>query len=116
MLAAWGAAFALERWCFLARGAGTQVTPYAMEVDGEGVICVFTSPDRVRDFGLAVGLPDAEASVVLAVPTDSCVDYLLQFAADGIRAVVLDPGVQDAATLLAALPHLQTLAATGSAG
>lgn len=110
-LDAWRAAFDVERWIFLARGVGDQVTPMAMEVDGEGVICVFTSPERSRQFGLTVGLSEEEAGMALAIPVGSAVNYLLQFAADGVRALVLDPGVSDAAVMLAALPHIRELAA-----
>lgn len=110
VLSAWSAAFDLEYWCLLARGVGTQVTPYALQVEGGGAICVFTSPQRTYEFGLSVGLPEAEAQQVIGVPTESAVDYLLQFAGDGVTALVLDPGTSDAAVLLAALPHLRELA------
>lgn len=112
----WRAAFTLERWFLVARGWGEQVTPYAMEVDGQGVIAVFTTPERARDFALAAGLPEEEAGALLAVPVASCVAYLVQFADDGVEAVVLDPGVSDAAVVLAALPHLEQVAEAGADG
>lgn len=113
VLTAWRGAFGLERWFFIARGPGDQVTPMAMEVDGSGVMCVFTSPDLARRFGLNSGLPEQEAGKVMAIPVGSAVDYLLQFGADGITALVLDPGTANAAVLLAALPHLRELAKEG---
>ena len=106
----WQGAFTLERLYFIARGYGDQVTPYAVEIDGQGVIAVFTTPERARDFGLASGLEESEASTLLGVPRESAVGYLVQFAEDGIHAVVLDPGVSDSAVVLAALPHVEQLA------
>ncbi|PWD49954.1 hypothetical protein C8046_03925 [Serinibacter arcticus] len=108
-LASWRAAFAQERWFLIARGWGDQVTPYAVEIDGEGVIAVFTTPERARDFGLASGLEPAEASALIAVPREAAVGYLVQFAEDGVHAVVLDPGIDDSAVMLAALPHVEQL-------
>lgn len=108
-LAAWRAAFAQERWFVIARGYGDQVTPYAVESDGQGVIAVFTTPQRAQTFGVASGLPEEEAGLLVALPRESAVAYLVQFAEDGVDAVVLDPGVSDSAVLLAALPHVEQL-------
>lgn len=112
-LAAWRAGFGLERWLFLARGVGDQVTPLALDVDGEGVICVFTTTDRARDFGLSLGLSTDDVATAMAMTPGDAVDYLLQFAGDGVRAAVLDPGTTDAAVMLAALPHVRELAKEG---
>lgn len=109
-LAPWREAFALERWYFIARGYGDQVTPYAVEIDGQGVIAMFTTPERALEFGVESGLEEDEAGTLLAIPRESAVGYLVQFADDGVHAVVLDPGVSDAAVVLAALPHVEQLA------
>lgn len=108
--AAWQEAFRLESWFFIARGAGDQVTPLAFEADEGGVIAVFTSPERALEFGLAAGLPEAEAQFQFAVPRAACVQWLGEFIEDGVTVAVLDPGTQDAAVLLAALPHVEQLA------
>ncbi|TNU76357.1 hypothetical protein FH969_03730 [Miniimonas arenae] len=108
-LAAWRAAYALEQWYFLARGYGDQVTPFALEQDGRGFICVFTTPQAASDFGVASGLDEAEAGRLLAIPPGDATEYLLEFVADGVHAVALDPGTQDEAVLLAALPHVRQL-------
>ncbi|WP_454294561.1 hypothetical protein [Salana multivorans] len=112
--AAWQAAFTLETWYFIARGAGDQVTPLAFETPEGGIIAVFTSKDRGLDFGLSIGLPEEEAGFQLAVPRTECVEWLLQFVEDGVSAAVLDPGTADAAVILAALPHLEQLALAAS--
>ncbi len=112
--AAWQAAFTLETWYFIARGAGDQVTPLAFETPEGGIIAVFTSKDRGLDFGLSIGLPEEEAGFQLAVPRTECVEWLLQFVEDGVSAAVLDPGTTDAAVILAALPHLEQLALAAS--
>lgn len=109
-LAHWRAAFEQERWFLIPRGYGDQITPYAMEVDGQGVIAVFTSPERAAEFARSAGLAQEETATLMAVPTDACVAYLTQFADDGVEAVVLDPGVSDAAVMLAALAHVQQVA------
>ncbi|GMA31554.1 hypothetical protein [Litorihabitans aurantiacus] len=109
-LAAWRDAFALEQWFVIARGWGDQVTPYAVETDGQGVITIFTTPERAQAFGLASGLSEQEAGTLVALPRAAAVEYLTGFAADGVDAVVLDPGVSDSAVLLAALPHVEQLA------
>lgn len=108
-LAAWRVAFAQERWFVIARGYGDQMTPFAVESDGQGVITVFTTPERAREFGVASGLPEEEAGLLIGLPRESAVAYLVQFAEDGVDAVVLDPGVSDSAVLLAALPHVEQL-------
>lgn len=109
-LAQWRAAFGLERWFFIARGSGQQVTPFAVDADGAGTICVFTSPEGASRFGVSMGLSEQEAGYLMAVPSTGAVDYLVQFAADGVSTLVLDPGTGDAAVMLAALPHVQELA------
>lgn len=106
---AWQHAFSLERWVLLARGHGTQVTPLALEIDGRGVIAVFSSAENAPAFGEQLGLPAQEAGQLLAIPPTEAVAYLLQFVEDGVDAAVLDPGTADAAVLLAALPHVQQL-------
>lgn len=108
--AAWQAAFALDTWYFIARGSGDQVTPLAFETPEGGVIAVFTSAEHALEFGLSIGLPEAEAGFQLAIPRTSCVEWLLQFVEDGVGAVALDPGTTDAAVMLAALPHVEQLA------
>lgn len=109
-LAAWLRALASDRLFLLARGEGNQVTPYCLEVDGSGVVCVFTAPERAHAFGTRVGLTDEEARTMLAIPVPECVEYLLQFGEDGVSSALLDPGVTDAGVILAALPHLRRMA------
>lgn len=117
-LGAWGAAFELERWVLVMRGVGSQVTPLALEVDGAGVLCVFSSPENAAAFTEEVLATHAADSGQMAVPVADAIEYLMGFAEVGVRAVVLDPGTQDAAALLSALPHLRALAreASGAPG
>lgn len=106
-IADWRDALEAATWYFVARGFGKHVTPLAIEIDGEGAICVFTSPERAESFGLAMGLDPAEAAQLLAIPALDAVDYLMGFLEDGVRSLVLDAGTSDSALQLAALPHVR---------
>lgn len=106
-IADWREALDAATWYFIARGFGAQVTPLAIDVDGEGTICVFTSPELAEKFGLAMGLNPAESTQLLAIPALEAVDYLMGFLEDGVRSLVLDPGTRDSALQLAALPHVR---------
>lgn len=106
-IADWREALEAETWYFIARGFGAQVTPLALEVEGEGAICVFSSPSLAESFGLAMGLDPTKVTQLLAIPALDAVDYLLGFLEDGVRSLVLDPGTRDSALQLAALPHVR---------
>lgn len=110
-LAAWQDAFDLETWFFIARGSDEEPTPFAMQLEGRGVIATFTSPERAVAFAAASGLPEEEGRRLLAVPVDRVTDLLMGYLESGVDTLVLDPGTQDAALVLAALPHVKKLAA-----
>ncbi|PFG19476.1 hypothetical protein [Serinibacter salmoneus] len=110
-LAAWQDAFGLEKWFFIARGSDEEPTPFAMQIEERGVVATFTSPERAVAFAAASGLPEEEGRRLLAVPVDRVTDLLMGYMESGVDTLVLDPGTQDAALLLAALPHVKKLAA-----
>lgn len=89
----WRAAFALERWLFIARGSDDEPTPFALRSDEGAVIFAFSTADRAHEAALGFGLPEEEASRLLAVPLPSAAAWVASYAEAGVEAMVLDaPG------------------------
>ncbi|QLD13343.1 hypothetical protein HW566_12470 [Microbacterium oleivorans] len=89
----WRAAFALERWLFLARGSDDEPTPFALSTDEGAVIFAFSTADRAHEAALGFGLPEDEASRMLAVPLPAAAAWVASYAEAGVEALVFDaPG------------------------
>ncbi|WP_258524710.1 hypothetical protein [Microbacterium sp. SMR1] len=89
----WRAAFALDRWLFIARGSDDEPTPFALRSDEGAVIFAFSTADRAHEAALGFGLPEEEASRLLAVPLPSAAAWVASYAEAGVEAMVFDaPG------------------------
>lgn len=88
----YGAAFALEKWHFIARGTPPDVNPYiasnADYADGQHMVRAFTDTERLIKFARENNLTDADGSAaILSVPTINIIDYLEQFAPYGVHGI-----------------------------
>lgn len=89
----WQAMFELDRWYFVARGTLPDVAPLVGVVDGVPSLLAFTTGGRARDFALANGFSEEEASQVLGVQTGGVLDLCDQFTTQGVERLVVDQGV-----------------------
>lgn len=103
----WRAAFALERWLFLARGSDDEPTPFALRTEEGGVIFAFSTADRAHSAALEFGLPEDEASRMLAVPLPGAAAWVASYAESGVEAVVFDAPANGA---MAPLTNLAAMA------
>ncbi|MDD7962105.1 hypothetical protein [Microbacterium thalli] len=86
----WRAAFALDRWLFLARGSDDEPTPFALRTDEGAVIFAFSTADRAHAAALEFGLPEDEAARMLAVPLPGAAAWVASYAESGVEAMVFD--------------------------
>jgi hypothetical protein len=87
-----GAAFALFKWHFIARGELPNVNPYiaanADYANGQQMIRAFTDAVRLQRFAKENNLTQADGSTqMLEVPTSGIVDYLEQFIQHGVFGI-----------------------------
>lgn len=97
--ALFGAAFALEKWDFIARGEMPNVNPYiaarADVADGQQMIRAFTDGERLQRFAKENNLTREDGSVdVLSIPTAGIVEYLEQFMEYGVHGVWFNSDLQ----------------------
>ncbi|WP_404383752.1 hypothetical protein LL946_00675 [Knoellia locipacati] len=90
--ALWRAMFGLEKWFFVARGTPPEVGPLVGLVDEVPSLLAFTTGTRAREFALANGLDEEQASRVLSVPSSGILDLCDQLAQHGVRRLVVDQG------------------------
>ncbi|MGR6742608.1 hypothetical protein ACU6RU_11300 [Microbacterium sp. F1-18] len=103
----WRAAFALDRWLFIARGSDDEPTPFALRSDEGAVIFAFSTADRAHEAALGFGLPEDEASRLLAVPLPSAAAWVASYAEAGVEAMVFDAPANGA---MAPLSNLAAMA------
>ena len=89
----WQAMFELDRWYFVARGTLPDVAPLVGVVDGVPSLLAFTTGGRARDFALANGFSEEEASQVRGVQPGGVLDLCDQFTPPGVERLVVDQGV-----------------------
>jgi hypothetical protein len=87
-----GAAYALPKWIFIARGVIPNINPYiASRADyenGQQMIRAFTDSARLARFAKENNLTDADGSTqMLEVPSNEIVTYLEQFIKHGVYGV-----------------------------
>lgn len=97
--ALFGAAFALEKWEFIARGEMPNVNPYiaarADVADGQQMVRAFTDGERLRRFAKENDLTREDGSVdMLSIPTAGIVEYLEQFMEYGVHGVWFNSDLQ----------------------
>lgn len=90
--ALWRAMFGLERWYFVARGTPPEVGPLVGVVDEVPSLLAFTTGARAREFALANGFSEEQASHVLSVPSGGILDMCDQFTEHGVKRIVVDQG------------------------
>ena len=88
--AVWRAFFALPMWLFIARGADDQPSPFVAVLNERPTLMMFSDAVGARAAGMALGLPEAEASKILAIPTVSAADWAASFTAHGVFDIQLD--------------------------
>ena len=103
----WRAAFGLGRWLFLARGSDDEPTPFALRTDDSAVIFAFSTANRAHEAALGFGLPEDEASRLLAVPLPEAAAWVASYAEAGVDALVFDAPVNGA---MAPLSNLAAMA------
>lgn len=90
--ALFGAAFALEKWEFIARGEMPNVNPYVASradvANGQQMVRAFTDGERLQRFAKENNLTREDGSVdILSVPTGGIVEYLEQFIDYGVHGI-----------------------------
>ncbi|MET4052632.1 hypothetical protein ABID81_002002 [Frigoribacterium sp. PvP054] len=108
-VALWRAAFRLEAWWFVDRGAAGASKPFAVVDEGTPTLLAFTSPERARDAALARGLDQGAADrLVWRAPADFVAD-VGTYTRAGLKRLALDPDQHGASGTLAALPEIARL-------
>ena len=90
--ALFGAAFALEKWNFIARGELPNVAPYVASnpaaADNQPMIRAFTDTERLMRFARENNLTDADGSAkILTMPTETIIPYLEGLISQGAFGV-----------------------------
>jgi hypothetical protein len=98
----WRALLALDHWILIARGDVAHPVPYAAALPQGPTVLAFTTPERARAAGVAMGLPEAEAGRLLATPLPAAVEWAATLQGVGIVAIAID-GVAGASAPLAGL-------------
>lgn len=88
--ALWQAVFDLNTWFFIPRGNMDNPNPLALEFPEGPAVLAFTTMDRARAAGQAIGLPEEENQHVLGIPMPGAIDWLTGLTAGGVRAAVFD--------------------------
>jgi len=113
--ALWAEVFALPQWIFIARGGLERPQPYIGVFPQGPMLCAYTTPDRAREGALAMGLPEEEAGLVLAVPAEGIVDWAASFQQHGVVGITFDhPRLGFFSPLANLLPIRDWLASRGA--
>ncbi|MFB2554880.1 hypothetical protein [Herbiconiux liangxiaofengii] len=86
----WRAIYSLERWIFIARGTLDQPAPYAGELPQGPMLFAFTTGERAKTAALGAGLSEEEASMLLAIPLPSAIEWAASFSAVGVKGIAFD--------------------------
>jgi len=112
----WAAVLALPQWLFIARGGMERPQPFIGVFPQGPMLCAYTTPDRAREGALAMGLPEEEAGLVLAVPAEGIVDWAASFQQHGVFGITFDHPRLGFFSPLANLPGIRDWLAAGDAG
>lgn len=105
--AAWRAYLALPMWLFVARGTDDQPSPFVVVLDERPTLLMFSDAAGARSAAIALGLPEEEASKVLAIPVEHAVDWAASFAAHGVLDLQVDRHLGGFIVPLPALPAIR---------
>ena len=86
----WRAYLALPMWLFIARGTQEQPLPLVLVFDERPTLLVFSAAEGAKAAGVAAGLTEEEASLILAMPTEHAVDWAADAAQRGIIDLQVD--------------------------
>ena len=111
--ALWAATLALPRWIFIARGDEQHPSPFMAVMDEGPMLMAFTTPERAREGGLSLGLPEGELGRLLAVPGGAAVDWVASFAQHGVVGIAFDHPTLGYFSPLANLPRIRDWLAAG---
>ncbi|SDS01940.1 hypothetical protein [Microlunatus soli] len=97
--ALWQAAFALERWWFVARGVGpdgelgADVGPFIGVIEDKPFLMAFSSGQRARQFAVQAGVAGAEDDAyVLATEPQDFLSAVPSYQQQGVFAITFDHG------------------------
>lgn len=99
----WRAVYGLEHWLFIARGELDSPRPFAISHQQGPLVLAFTTSARARTAGVANGLSEDEAGIILTMPLPGAVDWAASMAQSGVIGLVVDYGTLD---LLAPITNL----------
>jgi hypothetical protein len=106
-IAFWRAFFELPAWLFIARGATGNPQPFAVMHPNGPTLLAFGSAEGAKATGVAAGLSEQEASLILAVPMPQAVDFAFSHAASGVQFLQVE--AQLAGGLVIPLQHLPAM-------
>ena len=93
IMAFWNAYFRLPRWLMIARGEAENVQPFVVVAGDRPTLLVFSDAAGAQAIGRAAGLPEEDASKILALPMPDAVEWAASFAQHGVQAVQFDAHV-----------------------
>lgn len=93
ILAFWNAYFRLPHWLLIARGEEGNISPFVVVTRDRPTVLVFSDAEVAKSVGIAAGLPEAEASKLIALPLPGAIEFVASFARHGVQAVQFDPHV-----------------------
>lgn len=88
----WSAMFSLEQWWFPTT-EGEDPRPFLGVLPEGPSLIAFTSGERARAWALGNGFPSEQASRVLSMSPESTVKFVETLVPQGVRLLVVDPGV-----------------------
>jgi hypothetical protein len=93
VLAFWNAYFRLPHWLLIARGEEGNISPFVVVARDKPTVLVFSDAEAAKAIGIAAGLPEAEASKLIALPLPGAIEFVASFAQHGVQAVQFDAHV-----------------------
>jgi len=91
----WDLFFDLDEVCMVARGSMPSPTPFIANVEGRGMLAVFTSVERAVEFSAKQGttFEGTEAHATLSNPMIPFIDYASRLSLNGVDCIIVDEGV-----------------------
>jgi hypothetical protein len=92
--ALWVAVFDLEQWHCISQGGVSRPYPFSVYLEEDKpVLTVFTDTERARKYALENELhAEEQDTLLISLPSDSAIDYFVQFEDNGIWGIWINPG------------------------
>lgn len=103
----WRAYLALPMWLFIARGTAEAPEPFMAVIDGRPTLLVFSSASGAQAAGMAAGLSQEEAALILAVPGAHAVDWVASAAQRGVLDLQVDRHLGGFIVPVTAVPRIR---------